>query len=91
MSGKKNTSLPKGDGAAGVSSTRGIKHWASNRVTGVTVEATSTVTLRCEQDEDRIYEAEEMAGEMAANMSSDGIDYMDRYIDEFLEDTDVTD
>jgi hypothetical protein len=52
---------------------------------GVTVEATTTVSLKCNQDEDSIYDAEDEASRMAEDMSANGADEMYKYIEEFME------
>lgn len=79
--GTKEFDLDPGDGNSHVGATRGFKIWNSGRDAGITVEATVSVTLTCNQDEKTIIKAINKAGELAERKARDGAEEMQEYID----------
>jgi hypothetical protein len=71
-----------GNGGAVVCNTRGFKKWASTRESGLTVEATVSVTLTCNQDQNTIDQAAALAGGMAEHHAREGITEMNQYFEE---------
>lgn len=71
-----------GNAGAHTAATRGFKKWASDRDHGLTVEATVTVTLTCNQDEQTHALATEKAGHMAEHYARQGLLEMQEYFDQ---------
>jgi len=82
LRGEQQFDMEVGNGAATVGQTRGFKKWASDRDHGLTVEATVSVTLTCNQDEDTVGLAGRLAGALAEEIARDGIQEMNSYFDE---------
>jgi hypothetical protein len=82
--GKRDTSMPLGDGNAEVSSTRGFKKWVSTRAAGLTIESTVGVRLHCGQSEEEVREAAMEASRLAEVLSMEGLEEMETYTDKFL-------
>jgi len=74
--------LDAGDGNTKVVNTRGFKKWASDRDKGLTVEATVSVSLTCNQDKKTIKLATRMAGAMAERFAREGLVQMNEYFSE---------
>lgn len=85
MNGVVKTDLPLGNGKAKVAQTRGLKHWVSNRDSGVSIEATVTVELTCGQSEKAIEVAAHRCGEIAQSLAERGTSDMDKHIHDFVE------
>ena len=86
LGGVMKLELPLGNGKAVTSSTRGLKHWLSDRSSGITVEATVMVQVTCGQSEKAIRAAAETCGNIAEDMATDGIHQMDAHVRKFLDD-----
>lgn len=93
IEGAKTINLEQGDGKASVSQTRGFKHWMSaddrdNHVgRGMSVEASVSVTLTCDQSKQGVLGAAEAAGIMAEDVAHAAIEEMDQYLFAFMEDS----
>lgn len=79
---KQEFDLNPGNAATSIGNTRGFKKWASTQDGGLTVEATVTVTLTCNQDLKTIQLAGAMAGNLAEGLAREGIKEMQQYFDE---------
>jgi hypothetical protein len=80
--GTEEFDLNPGDGNARVEVTRGFKIWHSNRDAGITVEATISVSLTCNQDEKTIKRAADKAGDLAENRARKGAETMREYLNQ---------
>jgi hypothetical protein len=81
--GDVNLDFDPGDEKARVTATRGFKSWFSTREAGLTVEATVSVTVKCDQRQDAIELAVVEAGKCAEQLSKKGIEDMGLYLDDF--------
>ena len=82
--GARDTSIPIGDGKAGVDVTRGLKTWFSTREAGMTVESTVSVRLTCGQSEGEIKEAAEEAGRIAEHLALGGSEEMGLHLEPLM-------
>ena len=81
--------LDLGDGKAEVTASRDMKHWVSAKSAGLTVGAAVSVKLTCDQSEDGIDRAAEVAGNAAMDLVIEAMEQMDPYIDQFMDDTGI--
>lgn len=79
--------LPLGDGNARVNQTRGFKHWYSTREAGLTVEATTSVSIVCGQSEAEVKAALDEASRIAETHAVQGAEEMDMHLDSFAKET----
>ena len=82
--GKRDTSMPLGDGNAEVNAQRGFKKWVSTRAAGLTVESTVGVKLRCGQTEEEVRDGVQEVNRLAEVLAFEGLEEMEIYIDKFL-------
>jgi len=86
MTKTQRVDLPLGDGNARVSQTRGFKHWYSTREAGLTVEATTTVSIVCGQSVAEVKKALDEASRIAETHAVRGAEEMDMHLDSFATD-----
>jgi len=80
MRGTKEFDMDAGDGNAKVGITHGFKKWESSRDGGLTVEATVSVTLTCNQDEKTINLAADKASDLSEHQAQKGLNRMMEYL-----------
>jgi len=76
------TGVPPGPAAAGV--THGMKFWASDQSSGMTIESTSSITIPCASDLVSLEKANEIASELAHKFMTHNAVKVRRNLDAYL-------